>query len=191
MNKFAISAAALVLAGAVSTGAYADSMTGHAAMQHSGAAINLPAIPTPSTKDFVDTAAAANGFEIASSELALKKTHFPPVASFAKRMVHDHTAIGKAFVATLKKSGTGLTPPAGLGPDLDKVMARLNGEVGVTFERDYIAVQTKGHEAAYQLFSAYAKGGENAQFRAFAKKTLPIIEMHLKMCYALQKVKLS
>jgi len=139
----------------------------------------------PSTKAFVDTAAAANQFEIVSSELALTKTKNRKIVTFAKRMIKDHTQIGKNFVAALGKANTGLTPPSGLGDDLDKIMARLKSEDGATFDADYIVVQTKGHQDAVALFAGYAKGGDNPVMKAFAKKTLPIIETHLRLCYAL------
>jgi putative membrane protein len=139
----------------------------------------------PSTKAFVDTAAAANQFEIVSSELALTKTKNEEIVTFAKRMVTDHTEIGKNFVAALGKADTGITPPSGLGEDLDKIMARLKSEDGPAFEADYIAVQTKGHQDAVGLFAGYAKGGDNPVMQSFAKSTLPTIEMHLRMCYAL------
>jgi putative membrane protein len=139
----------------------------------------------PSTKAFVETAAAANQFEIASSELALTKTKNKAIVAFANRMIKDHTQIGKDFVASMNKANTGISVPPGLGDDLDKIMARLKSEDGATFEQDYIAVQTKGHQDAVGLFAGYAKGGDNPVMQAFAKKALPTIEMHLRMCYAL------
>ena len=139
----------------------------------------------PSTKAFLETAAAANQFEIASSELALTKTKNKEIVAFANRMIKDHTQIGKDFVAAMNKANTGISIPPGLGADLDKIMARLKSEDGTAFETDYIAVQTKGHQDAVGLFAGYAKGGDNPVIQAFAKKTLPTIEMHLQMCYAL------
>jgi len=139
----------------------------------------------PSTKAFVETAAAANQFEITSSELALTKTKSKAIVAFANRMIKDHTQIGKDFVAAMNKANTGISVPPGLGDDLDKIMARLKSEDGTTFEQDYIAVQTKGHQDAVGLFAGYAKGGDNPVMQAFAKKALPTIEVHLEMCYAL------
>lgn len=139
----------------------------------------------PSTKAFIETAAAANQFEILSNKLALTKTKDKKLVAFAKHMVKDHERIGKAFVAALKKSKAGIAPPPGIGADLDAVMARLKSETGPAFEADYIAVQTKGHQEAVALFAGYAKGGDNPVLQAFAKKTLPTIQMHLDMCYAL------
>jgi putative membrane protein len=143
----------------------------------------------PSTKAFVETAAPANQFEIVSSQLALTKTKNKEIVAFANRMIKDHTEIGKNFVTAMNKANTGISIPAGLGDDLDKIMARLKSEDGATFEADYIAAQTKGHQDAVGLFAGYAKGGDNKVMQAFAKKTRPIIEMHLRMCYALAKKK--
>lgn len=148
------------------------------------------ATAAPTTQAFVDTAAPANKFEIVSSQIALQKTTNPEIVAFAKKMIHDHTQIGTAFVAALAKSKTGLKPPAGLGPDIDATIARLKSETGVTFEKDYIAAQTAGHKAAVGLFKGYAEGGENPELKAFAAKTLPTIEMHYHMCMELEKLKL-
>lgn len=148
------------------------------------------AATVPTTPVFVDTAARANQFEIVTSQVALEKSKNKKVLAFAKKMVKDHTKIGKNFGAAFGKAKTGLTLPTGLGDDFDKTLARLKSEDGATFDADYIAVQTKGHQDAVGLFAGYAKGGDNPALKAFAKKTLPIIEMHLKMCYDLAKLKL-
>lgn len=143
------------------------------------------AAKVPSTRAFIDTAAVANQFEIASSRLALLKSLNPKVRAFAATMVKDHTEIGTNFVAALDKAKTGITPPAGLGPDLDAVMVKLRGTYGPAFDTEYLAAQTKGHQAAVGLFAGYAKGGANPVMKAFARSTLPTIEMHLQMCYQL------
>lgn len=139
----------------------------------------------PSTDAFVKTAAAANGFEIASSKLALEKSKNPAIRAFAQHMITDHTRIGEAFVAALGKANTGITPAPGLTPDLDKIMSDLSAKSGAAFDAAYVAAQTQGHMDAVGLFGGYAKGGSNAVMREFAIETLPTIKMHLTMCYEL------
>lgn len=139
----------------------------------------------PSTDAFVKTAAAANGFEIASSKLALEKSKNPAIRAFAQHMITDHTRIGEAFVAALGQANTGITPAAGLTPDLDKIMADLSAKSGAAFDAAYVAAQTQGHMDAVGLFGGYAKGGSNPVMRQFAVETLPTIKMHLTMCYDL------
>ena len=145
----------------------------------------VAAARVPSTEAFVKTAAAANGFEIASSKLALEKSKNPAIRAFAQHMITDHTRIGEAFVAALGKADTGITPPPGLTPDLEKIMADLSAKSGAAFDAAYLAAQTQGHMDAVGLFGGYSKGGSNAVMRAFATETLPIIKMHLTMCYDL------
>ncbi len=143
----------------------------------------------PSTEVFVKTAAAANGFEIASSKLALEKSKNPAIRAFAQHMIADHTRIGEAFVAALGKADAGITPAPGLTPDLEKIMADLSAKSGPAFDAAYVAAQTQGHMDAVGLFGGYAKGGSNAVLRAFATETLPTIKMHLTMCYELASAK--
>ncbi|WP_428032679.1 DUF4142 domain-containing protein [Ancylobacter sp.] len=143
------------------------------------------AAKVPSTAAFIQTAAAANQFEIASSRLALVKSLNPKVRVFAAKMIMDHSRIGTEFVAALRTADTGIVPPAGLGADLDAAMARLRAASGTAFEAEYVAAQTKGHQAAVGLFAGYAKGGANPVMKDFAKAILPTIQMHLGMCYQL------
>src|SRR5690349_5542005 len=65
----------------------------------------------PSAKAFVETAAGANQFEIASSEFALTKTKNKAIVTFANRMIKDPTQIGKDFVAAMNKANTGISIP--------------------------------------------------------------------------------
>ena len=41
--------------------------------------------------------------------------------------------------------------------------------------------------ARFSLFERYANGGENAELKGFAAKTLPHLQMHLKMAEDLRK----
>ncbi len=193
MSKTAAAVAlmgALVLAGTPAAMAQTMSMTHAAPPAGQPTPEALAAAATvPSTKAFIETAAAANQFEIVSSQVALQNTQTRKVRVFARKMIADHTKIGKGFVAALGEAKTGITPPAGMGADLDAIVARLKSEKGAAFNADYIAAQTKGHQDAVGLFAGYAKGGDNPVLQAFAKKTLPIIQMHLEMCYALAKAK--
>jgi putative membrane protein len=178
---FFASAIALVVG---STCARAETMHMHSAGGPTPQSLAASA-KVPSTSAFINTAAAANQFEIVSSRLALLKTFNPKIRAFAAKMVEDHTLIGKNFVAALGKADTGITPLPGIGNDLGAIMTKLRNTYGPAFEAEYVAAQTKGHQAAVGLFAGYAKGGANPVMKAFAKSTLPTIEMHLAMCYEL------
>lgn len=58
---------------------------------------------------------------------------------------------------------------------------------GASFAKAYDDMQVAAHKDAVSLFERYANGGENAELKAFAAKTLPHLQMHLKMAKDLQK----
>lgn len=47
--------------------------------------------------------------------------------------------------------------------------------------------QQEAHEDAVDLFKRYSEGGENAELKAWAAKTLPALEHHLEMAKNLIK----
>ena len=55
------------------------------------------------------------------------------------------------------------------------------------FTKQYGAIQLAAHKDAVSLFERYGKGGENAELKGFAAKTLPHLQAHLKMAQDLNK----
>ncbi len=78
------------------------------------------------TKDFVEKAAIANMFEIKTSELAVKTSKNADVLTFAKLMIKDHTAAGKAYEKAVAASTSGLTSPTALDDDHQKRRVRIS-----------------------------------------------------------------
>ncbi|MFG1461253.1 DUF4142 domain-containing protein, partial [Xanthobacter sp. DSM 24535] len=130
MSKLSIAlVAAALLAGLPGASAQTMNMPAASAAQPAPAEI-AKAATVPSTAAFVDTAARANQFEIVTSQVALQNSKNKQVIAFAKKMIKDHTKIGKNFGTAFGKASTGLTLPVGLGDDFDKTLARLKGETG-------------------------------------------------------------
>ena len=48
-------------------------------------------------------------------------------------------------------------------------------------------MQVDAHKDAVNLFERYAKGGDNADLKAWAAKTLPALQAHLKMAEEFKK----
>jgi putative membrane protein len=69
------------------------------------------------------------------------------------------------------------------GAKLDK----LNSLNGADFTKAYEDMQVSAHKDAVSLFERYAKGGDNVDLKAFAAKTLPHLQDHLKMAQDLNK----
>ncbi|MER8369630.1 DUF4142 domain-containing protein [Mesorhizobium sp. M0306] len=133
------------------------------------------------TATFVKTVPIANTFEIESSRLAQTQATADDVKAFAAQMVTDHTKAGEDFKAALSRGQTtSATAPA--GPSLDTkhqaLLDQLKEASGDSFQSKYIDMQTQAHKEAVALFSAYANSGDDPAMKEFAKKTLPVLQMH-------------
>lgn len=132
-----------------------------------------------SAAEFIEKAGKGGMFEVLSSDLALKRAMDGKVKNFAKRMATDHRASNDKLVSTVRSAELP-PPPTGLDPEQQEIMDRLSTASGRAFDRAYIDSQIKAHEDAVQLFSTYAREGDNPALKSFAQQVLPTLEDHLK-----------
>jgi putative membrane protein len=136
---------------------------------------------------FAKKVAAANTFEIQSSQLAKDRTQSGELRSFAQQMISDHTKAGEDFKSAV--SAAKVSPPPPERPDARQqlTLAKLRNAQGSAFDKAYVAAQLKAHEQAVTLFRRYSKNGHTAPLKEFATKTLPTLEHHLQMIQAISK----
>jgi putative membrane protein len=96
-------------------------------------------------------------------------------------MIEDHTKAGEEFKAVLKEAN--IDPPSDM---LDTTHMAKYAKLRVfttekSFEPAYVTEQVKAHEEAVATFKDYAQNGGTPPLKAFAEKTLPILEHHLTM----------
>lgn len=141
----------------------------------------------PKTQDFVTLAAQSDMLEIETSKLAIATSDNPKIKQFAEKMIKDHTEASSALMALVEGGKVKATLPTNLDrphkEQLDK-LAKLSGN---EFTKEYGAFQVSAHKDAVSLFERYSKEGDNADLKAFAGKTLPHLQMHLKMAEELPK----
>ena len=133
------------------------------------------------TTEFVDKVAVSNKFEIDTSQLALKYGKGEDVKKFAQQMIDDHTKAGENFKAAVKEAGIE-QPADSLDMGHQATYAKLRvftTEAG--FDASYLSAQLDAHKDAVALFRDYAANGPTPSLKAFAEKTLPTLEHHLKM----------
>jgi putative membrane protein len=135
----------------------------------------------PSTQDFVSKVAISDMMEIQTSQLALDRKPDADTRPFAQRMVKDHTETSKELKALVSAGKVKATLPTALDADHKKMLDALKAKSGKAFDQDYDQMQAKAHEQAVALFEAYAQGGDNADLKAWASKTLPHLKEHLAM----------
>jgi putative membrane protein len=128
---------------------------------------------------FVKKAACAGMAEVKSSEIALQKASDAKVKQFAQRMIDDHTKANKELTELATRKGW--KPEAAIEEKKQKEMDKLSGKTGQEFDRAYMECQVKAHEEAVKLFKQASTASEDADLKAWAAKTLPTLEEHLKM----------
>lgn len=142
----------------------------------------------PKTEDFVKEVAISDMFEIQSNKLASDKGNADE-KNFASVMVTDHSKT----IAELKSMVSGGKVKAELPTALDRShqskLDKLKGESGKDFSGDFDSMQVSAHKDAVNLFERYSKGGDNADLKAWAGKTLPTLKHHLEMAQNLSKSK--
>lgn len=123
---------------------------------------------------FVKVVSSSNAFEIESSKLAEQKAKDADVKEFARQMIADHTKAGEGLKKAAKLEG----PEPAMAPKHAAMLETLKGASEQDFQPLYIDMQAAAHNEAVSLFATYAKGGDDKAVKAFARKTLPTLEMH-------------
>ena len=130
--------------------------------------------------DFVHDVALMNLAEIELSRMALDKATNPDVKAFAQRLVQDHTAVNTELTALAKSKD--LKIPASAKP-AQAALAKLSGPA---FDKAFVALMVKEHEAAIALFEGESRDGRDAEVKEWAAKQLPALREHLTQAKSLK-----
>lgn len=140
----------------------------------------------PTTADFVKEVAISDMFEIASNKLGEDKGNAAE-KSFAAMMVTDHTKTSTEVKALVSSGKVKAEIPAGLDSAHQSKLDKLKGLSGKDFSSSFDSYQIDAHKDAVNVFERYAKGGDNADLKDWAGKTLPALKHHLEMAQNLNK----
>jgi putative membrane protein len=147
-------------------------------------------VPTPSNEaaapDFVAKAAASDMFEVEAGKIALSRSTNADVKAFAQMMVDGHTKTTADLTAAITKSGLMITPPATLPDDKASALSDLKAVEAKDFDKAYMDGQVDAHQAALDLMSRYSQDGDNADIKAAATATVPIVQEHLDKAKAIR-----
>lgn len=154
-------------------------------MQPSGA---MQALMSNSEKDFFESAASSNLFEIQASQLALTKASDPKLKAFAEKMVQDHTEASDKLTALAQSKNQ--TVPTTLLKRHQSMLDALNKDKpGKDFDEDYRNKMVMTHKEAISLFDQTAKKAEDPDVKSFAATLLPKLQMHGGMAHDLNAMK--
>jgi putative membrane protein len=130
-------------------------------------------------QSFVIEAARGGMAEVELGKLATRNASNARVKQFAERMAADH---GKAN-AELKSlaESKGITIPMDLGETHKETRDRLAKLSGTAFDNAYIQAMVADHEEDVLAFQKESASGTDPAVKAFAARTLPTLEAHMKM----------
>jgi putative membrane protein len=141
---------------------------------------------TPKPKEFAESVAESDGYELAAAQCALAQSRHPQVRAFAERMIADHQNMERSLVEAAKASG--LEPPhPHVGGDQMRFLSSLQSLRGEEFDREYGRQQMLAHTSALAMMRSYAAKGSDANLRRMAASAAPIIEAHLQGARQLQQ----
>lgn len=141
------------------------------------------AFAAQSNDDFVEDASAKGVAEVEAGKLAQEKGSAADVKSFADMMVKDHTAANEKLKAIADSKKLEVSTNQELLDKTKSIILELRSSK--SFDQAYANNQVKAHEATIEIFQAEAKNGTDPDLKAFAEKTLPTLEAHLKQAKAL------
>ena len=143
---------------------------------------------SPTTADFVKEAAMSDMMEIESSKIAQQKGNADE-KKFAGQMITDHTKTSSELKSMVSSGEVKAEIPASLDSSAQGKLDKLRDAKPEDFAGQYDPMQVSAHKDAVSLFERYAKGGDNADLKDWAGKTLPTLKHHLEMAQNLDKSK--
>ena len=119
-------------------------------------------------------------------ELGVQKAKNNQVQAFAKQIVEDHKKANQELLTAAKGKGVQV-PSSRTSMHKATVEKFQQQDAGKNFDRDYMEQMVEDHKAAVELFETAADDEQlDIDLRAYAKKTLPTLQAHLKEAQTIQ-----
>jgi putative membrane protein len=129
-------------------------------------------------KTFVTKAAQGGMAEVQLGQLAADKGTSDDVKKFGQRMVTDHSKANDEL-KTIAQSKN-ITLPTAVDAKDKALHDRLASLSGAAFDRAYMRNMVADHKKDIAEFRVESKSGKDPEVKAWAEKTLPTLEDHLK-----------
>jgi len=159
---------------------FIQACTNNNSAKNSGKKVQIDSI----SSKFLKNAIEGGLTEIKASELAASHSQNKRVTFLAKMMVADHNKAGDI----LKKieANNAITGKDAISAAHNQTIEELSKKSGIDFDKAYLQAMIKDHENAVLLF-INATQIKDSTLRVFAKKTLPVIQMHLDSARVINK----
>ena len=129
-------------------------------------------------RKFVEEAAEGGQMEVELGRLAQQKASNDAVKQFGQRMATDHAKAGQELAQLAAGKGVELPKQPERKSQMEK--DRLSKANGAAFDREYVKMMVKDHEKDVAAFKRASQQAQDPDLKAWAAKTLPTLEDHLK-----------
>ncbi len=129
-------------------------------------------------KDFVEFAGETDLLAVRLGHLAGVHGATEEVRNFGRKMADEHAQDLKSLTTVANKTG-GVAPDT-LDDQHSTTLKRVSKLKGKDFDHQFLKTVVNQHENALVSFKREADHGFNQDLQAYAKKTLPTMERHLK-----------
>ena len=131
---------------------------------------------------FAMKAATGNMTEVEAGNLAQQNAQSERVKTYGAMMVRDHQAANQELMTA---AGSAMTMLQALPADKKQMVDPLRNLKGASFDKRYMTMMVEDHRKTVADFQKEASSGENNAIKAFAQRTLPILQMHLDSSLAI------
>ena len=128
---------------------------------------------------FVMEAGKGGMAEVELGRMAVDKASNDDVKKFGQRMVDDHSKAGDELKALAQSKH--ITVPSEIDPKDRALRERLMKLSGPAFDQAYMQAMVNDHVKDVGDFSTEARAGKDPDVKAWAGKTLPTLEEHLRL----------
>ena len=135
-------------------------------------------------RKFVMEAAHGGLAEVELGKMAAEKGASDAVKQFGKRMADDHAKAADELKQFAQQKG--VTLPTDLDPKHKQLRDRLAKLNGADFDKAYANEMVKDHKKDVADFKREAQRAKDPDLKAWAGKTLPTLEDHLKQAQDMQ-----
>jgi len=135
---------------------------------------------------FATKAGAGSLMEIQLGELSQVSAENKRVRDFGAMVLKDHKEASESLnaIATAKH----IIIPSTLPVKIQGHVNQMKNLKGAEFDKHYIDMMVKDHKEDIKLFEEASKNAKDAEIKAFAAKTLPVLKKHLDSATAIKKI---
>ena len=138
---------------------------------------------TPSPESFLTDVIEGGNTEVALGKLAQTQSKNPDIKKFGQMLVTDHSKANQDAMALAKKLN--INAPTGMGSH-QSTYDKLKGLTGDDFDREFVENMVSDHEKDVSTFQKESQNSSDADVKAFATKTLPVLQKHLDTVKGIQ-----